>query len=56
MAYLLKQNGKVDYNYKEYYLDTKQELDEINTKYCCPGSISYDIETGDTYILNNAKE
>ena len=29
MAYLLKQGGRIDYNYKEYYLDTEEELRDI---------------------------
>lgn len=54
--YLLKQNENVDYNYKEYYLDTEEELSQINKKYCCPGSVAYIIDSTNIYILNADKE
>lgn len=53
--YLLKQGGRIDYNYKEYYLDTEDELSEIPVNVCCPGSIAYIIATGATYMLNSKK-
>lgn len=56
MAYLLKQGGKVDYNYKEYYLDTEEELSEIDVNSCCPGSIAFIITTGKVFMLTNKKE
>lgn len=54
--YLLRQNDDVDYNYKEYYLDSKNELAQIDVAYCCPGSIAYIIDTTDVYILNTKKQ
>lgn len=54
--YLLKQGGRVDYNFKEYYLDSESELNSIPTKDCCPGSIAYIIETGKIFMLNSKKE
>lgn len=54
--YLLRQNDDTDYNYKEYYLDTKEELSQIETAYCCPGSIAYIINSTDVYILNTNKQ
>lgn len=56
MAYLLRQGGKVDYNYKEYYLDTEEELSEIDVNNCCPGSIAFIITTGKVFMLTNKKE
>lgn len=56
MAYLLKQGGRIDYNYKEYYLDTEEELRDINVNICCPGSIAVIIATGTVYMLNSKKE
>lgn len=56
MAYLLRQGGKVDYNYKEYYLDTEEELSEIDVNSCCPGSIAFIITTGKVFMLTNKKE
>ena len=56
MSYLLKQGGKTDYNYKEYYLDTAAELSSIPTYDCVPGSVAYIIATQQVYILNSQKE
>ena len=54
--YLVKQGGKVDYNYKEYYLDIASELSNIPVGACCPGSVAYIIATQQVFILNNNKE
>lgn len=56
MSYLVKQASKNDYNYKEYMLDSADELSELDVKNCCPGSVAYIISTGDVYMLNNKKE
>lgn len=56
MAYLVKQGAKTDYNYKEYYLDSADELKDINVNSCCPGSVAYIMTTGDVYMLTNEKE
>lgn len=56
MAYLVKQGARTDYNYKEYYLDSADELKDINIKECCPGSVAYIITSSDVYILTNKKE
>lgn len=56
MAYLLRQGGKVDYNYKEYYLDTEEELSEVDVNSCCPGSIAFIITTGKVFMLTSKKE
>ena len=54
--YLVKQGGKVDYNYKEYYLDTAAELSSIPVYECATGSVAYIIETQQVFILNSQKE
>lgn len=54
--FLVKQGGKTDYNYKEFYLDTAAELSTIPTASCCPGSVAYIIATQQVYILNSNKE
>ena len=54
--YLVKQGGKVDYNYKEYYLDTLEELSTIPVTDCAPGSVAYIIATKQVFILNSQKE
>lgn len=65
MAYMLRQGGKTDYNYKEYYFDTEAEFTEFkNTdfvelkkkKLVCPGSVAYIISGGTVYILNSQFE
>ena len=56
MAYLVKQASKTDYHYSEYFLDTVEELAEINVNSCCPGSVAYIMSTGDVYMLTNKKE
>lgn len=53
---LVKQGSRTDYNYKEYVLDTKNDLVNINTGECCPGSIAYVIDSKELYILNSKKE
>lgn len=55
MAFIVKQGGRTDYNYKEYFLDNTDELENIDVKACCPGSIAYIISNGDLYILNSEK-
>ena len=53
---LVKQGSRTDYNYKEYVLDTKDDLANINTGECCPGSVAYIIDSKELYILNSKKE
>lgn len=54
--FLVKQGGKVDYNYKEYFLDNESELSNIPVGACCPGSVAYIIPTSKVYMLNSNKE
>lgn len=54
--YLLKQGGRADYNYKEYYLDTVSELSSIPTGDCATGSVAYVIATQQVFMLNSQKE
>lgn len=53
---LVKQGSRTDYNYKEYVLDTKNDLANINTGKCCPGSVAYIIDSKELYMLNSKKE
>ena len=53
---LVKQGSRTDYNYKEYVLDTKDDLANINTGECCPGSVAYIIDSKELYVLNSKKE
>ena len=54
--FLVKQGNRVDYNYREYYLDTEDELQQINVASCSPGSVAYVIATQKVFILNSKKE
>ena len=56
MTYLMKQGARTDYNYKEFYLDSADELSSIDVNSCCPGSVAYIMSTGDVYMLTNEKE
>ncbi len=56
MAYLMKQGENFDYKYKEYVLDSADELKDIDVTDCCPGSVAYITATGDVYMLTNKKE
>ena len=52
----MKQGARTDYNYKEFYLDSADELSNIDISSCCPGSVAYVMSTGDVYMLTNEKE
>ena len=54
--YLLRQNNNTDYFYKEYYLDTQEELSGIDITDCCPGSVAYIINSTNVYVLNTKKQ
>lgn len=54
--FLVKQGGRSDYNYKEYYLDTLDELSTIPVYECATGSVAYIIATQQVFILNSKKE
>ena len=56
--YMVKQGGKTDYNYKEFYLDDISELELIlqQEKEISPGSIAFIINTTDVYCLNSKME
>lgn len=56
MAYFIRQGEDFDYKYKEYVLDSVEELEDIDVAGCCPGSIAYIVTTGDVYMLTNKKE
>lgn len=54
--YLVKQGGKLDYYYKEYFIDSEDELVSIDVNSCCPGSIAYVISNQKVFILNSKRE
>ena len=53
---LVKEGTRINYMYKEFYIDTVEDLANIDKNICCPGSVAYVIATSDVYILNNSKE
>ena len=56
--YVVRQGGRVDYNYREYFLDDESDLENINLEKDnpCPGSIAFIISTSTVYVLNSQKE
>lgn len=54
--FLLRQGNRTDYNYKEYYLDSADELSQVPKNECCPGSIAYVVANGQVYMLNGQRE
>lgn len=55
--YLLKQGGRVDYNYKEFYVETEADIASIKLdEDICPGSTVFVISTSQVFILNTKKE
>ena len=57
MIYLLKQGGRVDYNYKEFIVENTEDINtiEINED-ICPGSTCFVMSTGQVFMLNTKKE
>ena len=53
---LLRQGGRYDYEYKEYILDSEDQLKDINTKHCCPGSTAFITSTSQAFILCESGE
>lgn len=56
-TYLLKQGSRGDYNYKEYYVETADEIQNIEiNEDICPGSVVFVITTSQVFMLNTKKE
>lgn len=56
MIQLIKQASRIDYFYKEFYVDTDEEVQAIETKDLVMGSLVYVISNGNVYMLNGKKE
>lgn len=60
MINILSQAGQIDYNTKEFVLDTKDDLEEL--RYGAqglssdPGSTAFIIETSEVYMKNGQGE
>lgn len=53
---LVKQGGKLDYNYKEFYIDADSDLSSVPTGDAFPGSVAYSMASGKVWILNTSKQ
>lgn len=55
---LVKQGGRLDYNYKEFYFNSKKgdSLSDIADYECYEGSIAFDMGTSTVYMLDKEKE
>lgn len=49
---LVKQGDTTNYNYKIYYVDTEEDMNEINVDDCCPGTICYIIKNKKVFMLS----
>lgn len=52
MEYFSKQqNNNIDYNYREYIIDTSSQLESLPDD-CCPGSIVFIVDEGKMKMRN----
>lgn len=58
MINILSQAGRVDYNTKEFVLDTTADLEKLNDigDSCDAGSTAFIIETSEIYMKNGQGE
>ena len=56
MINILSQAGRVDYNTKEFVLDTTADLEKLNEVTCDAGSTAFIIETSEIYMKNGQGE
>lgn len=55
MAFIAANGGKTAYGVKKFFLDTAEDLMQLNTANLYPGSTAFIINTSTTYMLNNKK-
>ena len=55
-AYLKQQSSRIDYNYREYTLDTEDDLEKVPTANCAPGSVCFIIDGSKVFMLTTEKE
>jgi len=55
MAFLKTQSNRNDYNYKEYVIDTLDELETVPTD-AAPGSVCLIINDKKVYMMNTQGE
>lgn len=53
MISVVSNKGVIAYGYKEFILDTPEDLVNLKSDYT-PGSIAFVISTSDKYMLNNS--
>lgn len=56
MINLLSNSGQVDYNTKEFILDTPEDLEDLKEQSCDAGSTAFVISTSDVYMKNGQGE
>jgi deoxyhypusine synthase len=56
MINILSQAGRVDYNTKEFILDTVADMENLNEVTCDAGSTAFIIETSEIYMKNGQGE
>ena len=55
MIGIVSNNGTHNYNYKEFVVDTPEDIQYL-PKVCAAGSTAFVVSNGDVYMLNNLKE
>lgn len=55
MISVVSNKGVIAYGYKEFILDTPEDLVNLKSDYT-PGSIAFVISTSDKYMLNNSHQ
>lgn len=55
MVGIMKTNGHVTYNLKEFVVDSETDIALLPLE-CAMGSTAFVIETGDVYMLNGKRE
>lgn len=55
MIGIMKTNGHVTYNLKEFVVDAEADIKLLPLD-CAMGSTAFVIDTGDVYMLNGKKE
>lgn len=53
---LKQQASRIDYNYKEWYVDSVTDIPNLDVSDACQGSVVYVLRTQDVYILNKNRQ
>ena len=55
-CYVTKQSDNLDYGYREYVIDTIDDLSSVPIDRCSPGSTCFCITGSKVFMLNTEKE